>query len=312
MHRTTLLHRRRPTPRLNRRQTQRSRLRLSLPRRRIRRKIKSSRRRTRSSGCARRRRTTRSLKLSEAGQRYAAACRRVLIDLEEADMLAGGERAAPRGTLTISAPPIVGEEVLRPILDDFLNLYPAVSARLLLLDRFVNLVDEGVDIALRIGHLADSSLISTRIGGDVRRVVRELPVVRGGVYARADRARLPRRACAARDAGRLDRACRRQQRGGGRHVAGRRSRGRRNAGLTRAECTHRAPCLQTGCIFATVARDRSPHRGWRRATGPASRNGHVRVLLWPPPYIPYRAARRSGCRAGTRPGAVWRRGRARQ
>ena len=116
-------------------------------------------------------RTTRSLKLSEAGQRYAAACRRVLIDLEEADMLAGGERAAPRGTLTISAPPIVGEEVLRPILDDFLNLYPAVSARLLLLDRFVNLVDEGVDIALRIGHLADSSLISTRIGGDVRRVV---------------------------------------------------------------------------------------------------------------------------------------------
>ncbi len=116
-------------------------------------------------------RTTRSLKLSEAGQRYAAACRRVLIDLEEADMLAGGERAAPRGTLTISAPPIVGEEMLRPILDDFLNDYPAVSARLLLLDRFVNLVDEGVDIALRIGHLADSSLISTRIGGDVRRVV---------------------------------------------------------------------------------------------------------------------------------------------
>ncbi|MBD9598055.1 MULTISPECIES: LysR family transcriptional regulator [unclassified Ensifer] len=116
-------------------------------------------------------RTTRSLKLSEAGQRYAAACRRVLVDLEEADMLAGGERAAPRGTVTISSPPILGEEMLRPILDDFLNLYPAVSARLLLLDRFVNLVDEGVDIALRIGHLADSSLISTRIGGDIRRVV---------------------------------------------------------------------------------------------------------------------------------------------
>src|SRR6478609_10336735 len=70
-------------------------------------------------------RTTRSLKLSEAGQRYAAACRRVLVDLEEADMLAGGERAAPRGTVTISSPPILGEEMLRPILDDFLNLYPA-------------------------------------------------------------------------------------------------------------------------------------------------------------------------------------------
>jgi DNA-binding transcriptional LysR family regulator len=116
-------------------------------------------------------RTTRTPKLSEAGQRYAAACRRVLIDIEEADMLAGGERSAPRGMLTISAPPIVGEEVLSPILNDFLDLHPAVSTRLLLLDRFVNLVDEGVDIALRIGHLLDSSQISTRLGGDVRRVV---------------------------------------------------------------------------------------------------------------------------------------------
>ena len=86
-------------------------------------------------------------------------------------MLAGGERSAPRGTLTISAPPIFGEEVLRPIVDDFLDLHPAVSVRLLLLDRLVNLVDEGVDIALRIGHLPDSSHIATRLGGDVRRVV---------------------------------------------------------------------------------------------------------------------------------------------
>lgn len=120
-------------------------------------------------------RTTRTLKLSEAGQRYAAACRRVLTDLEEADMLAGGERAAPRGMLTVSAPPVLGEEVLRPILDDFLDLFPTVSARLLLLDRFVHLVDEGVDIAVRIGQLADSSLISTRLGGDVRRVVVAAP-----------------------------------------------------------------------------------------------------------------------------------------
>ncbi len=116
-------------------------------------------------------RTTRTIKLSEAGERYAAACRRVLVDLQEADMLAAGERSAPRGMLTISAPPISGEEVLRPVLDDFLDLHPAVSARLLLLDRPVSLVDEGVDIALRIGHLPDSSLIATRLGGDVRRVV---------------------------------------------------------------------------------------------------------------------------------------------
>ena len=116
-------------------------------------------------------RSTRSLKLSEAGARYAVACRRVLIELEEADMLAAGERSAPRGILTISAPPILGEEVLRPILDDFLDLHPAVSVRLLLLDRHVNLIDEGVDIALRIAYLPDSSLIAVRLGGDVRRVV---------------------------------------------------------------------------------------------------------------------------------------------
>ncbi len=116
-------------------------------------------------------RTTRSIRLSEAGERYATACRRMLVDLEEADMLAAGERAAPRGMLTISAPPISGEEVLRPILDDFLDLHPAVSARLLLLDRHVNLVDEGVDIALRIADLPDSSLVSVHLGGNVRRVV---------------------------------------------------------------------------------------------------------------------------------------------
>ena len=116
-------------------------------------------------------RTTRSIRLSEAGERYAAACRRVLVELEEADMLAAGQRSAPRGMLTISAPPISGEEVLRPIVDDFLDLHPAVSVRLLLLDRPVNLIDEGVDIALRIAELPDSSLISVRLGGDVRRVV---------------------------------------------------------------------------------------------------------------------------------------------
>lgn len=116
-------------------------------------------------------RTTRSLKLSEAGERYAAACRRVLVELEEADTLAAGERSAPRGVLTLSAPPISGEEVLRPIVDDFLDLYPTISARLLLLDRPVNLIDEGVDVALRVAHLPDSSLIAVRLGGDVRRVV---------------------------------------------------------------------------------------------------------------------------------------------
>ena len=121
-------------------------------------------------------RTTRTLKLSEAGERYAAACRRVLTDLNDADMLASGERSSPRGVLTISAPPINGEEMLRPIIDEFLYCYSDVSVTILLLDGLVNLVDEGVDIAIRIGHLPDSSLVSTRLGGDVRRVVVGSPV----------------------------------------------------------------------------------------------------------------------------------------
>ncbi|KMO10577.1 LysR family transcriptional regulator [Methylobacterium indicum] len=119
-------------------------------------------------------RTTRSLRLSEAGERYAAACRRVLADLEEADLLAAGERAAPRGLITVTAPLVAGTRVLRPILDAFLDAEPAVRARLLLLDRPMSLVEEGVDVALRIAHLPDSSLVALKVGA-VRRVVCAAP-----------------------------------------------------------------------------------------------------------------------------------------
>lgn len=119
-------------------------------------------------------RTTRSIKMSEAGERYATACRRVLTDLEEADIIAAGERSAPRGTLTLTAPVVSGEVVLRPILDAFIDAYPAVSARFYLLDRPVNLIDEGIDIALRIAHLPDSTLVAIRVG-EVRRVVVAAP-----------------------------------------------------------------------------------------------------------------------------------------
>jgi DNA-binding transcriptional LysR family regulator len=116
-------------------------------------------------------RTTRSLKLSEAGERYAFACRRVLLDLEEADLSAAGERAAPRGTLTISAPPISGEQILRTIVDAYLDAFPAVCVNLVLVDRHANLVEEGIDVALRVAELPDSSLVAVRVGGDVKRVV---------------------------------------------------------------------------------------------------------------------------------------------
>lgn len=120
-------------------------------------------------------RTTRSLRLSAEGERYAVTCRRILAELEEAELFVVGERAAPRGVLTISAPPIAGEEVLQPIVDAFLAAHPAVSVRLQLVDRHVNLVDEGVDIALRVGELPDSSLVAIRVGGEVRRVVAAAP-----------------------------------------------------------------------------------------------------------------------------------------
>jgi len=116
-------------------------------------------------------RTTRTLKLSEAGERYAAACRRVLADLLEADLSAAGEKAAPRGTLTITAPPISGEEILRPVVDAYIEAFPTVSVNLVLLDRHVNLVEEGFDVALRVGELPDSSLVAVKVGEGVKRVV---------------------------------------------------------------------------------------------------------------------------------------------
>jgi DNA-binding transcriptional LysR family regulator len=120
-------------------------------------------------------RTTRALKLSEAGERYVAACRRVLAELVEADIAAGGEHAAPRGTLTLTAPMITGEDVVRPVIDAFMNEHPTVSVRLLMFDRQVNLIDEGIDVALRIAHLADSNAIAIRLG-EVRRVIAASPV----------------------------------------------------------------------------------------------------------------------------------------
>lgn len=120
-------------------------------------------------------RTTRALKLSQAGERYVAACRRVLAELAEADNAASDEQTAPRGTLTLTAPNITGEDLVRPVVDAFLNEYPTVSVRLLLFGRQVNLIDEGIDVALRIGHLADSNCVAIRVG-EVRRVVTASPI----------------------------------------------------------------------------------------------------------------------------------------
>lgn len=119
-------------------------------------------------------RTTRGLQVTEAGEHYAAVCRRVLTDLDEADLALAGNRAAPRGVLTVTAPVMFGTRVLRPVVGEFLRAYPAMQVRYLLLNRVTNLVDEGIDVALRIAPLQESSLIAVRIG-EVRRVLCAAP-----------------------------------------------------------------------------------------------------------------------------------------
>jgi DNA-binding transcriptional LysR family regulator len=115
-------------------------------------------------------RSTRRLSLTQAGRDYAAACRQILSDISDAERAAAGEFRAPRGELLVSAPVVFGRLHVLPILVEFLKAYPEVSARLVLGDRIVNLLDEHIDLALRIGPLPDSGLIATHVG-DIRRVV---------------------------------------------------------------------------------------------------------------------------------------------
>jgi DNA-binding transcriptional LysR family regulator len=119
-------------------------------------------------------RTTRVVRLTEAGERYLVTCRRVLAELEEADLVAAGERATPRGLLTVTAPALFGRLHVRPLIDAFLDANPEAQAHLLLLDRVVDLIDEGIDVAVRIGELPDSSLVAVKVG-QVQRVVCAAP-----------------------------------------------------------------------------------------------------------------------------------------
>jgi DNA-binding transcriptional LysR family regulator len=109
-------------------------------------------------------RTTRAVSLTEAGRRFLAGAKRVLADLDEIERAAAGEGTAPRGELRVTAPILFGRLHLLPIVIEFLRRFPDVSVAVNLLDRPVDLVDEGLDVALRIGALAESSLVATRVG----------------------------------------------------------------------------------------------------------------------------------------------------
>jgi DNA-binding transcriptional LysR family regulator len=115
-------------------------------------------------------RSTRALRLTEFGETYYVTCREVLSALDMAERGAAAEQEQPSGLLTLTAPLRFGQLYVRPILDAFLDANPAVRARLILLDRVVNLVEEGIDVAVRLAHLPDSSQVATRIG-EVRRVI---------------------------------------------------------------------------------------------------------------------------------------------
>jgi len=115
-------------------------------------------------------RTTRSVRLTESGERFLQDARRILLELQEAEEAAVGSHAAPRGELRITAPVLFGRKYVTPILGEFLEAYPMVTAQTLFVDRVVNLMDEGLDVAIRIGELPDSSLIAVRVGS-VRRIM---------------------------------------------------------------------------------------------------------------------------------------------
>src|SRR5246500_832637 len=115
-------------------------------------------------------RTTRSVTLTDAGTRYFERAKRILADVEEAEHAAESERTRPTGRLVVSAPVGFGRLHVSPVMSAYLKRYPDVSGELRLEDRVVNLVEDGVDLAVRIGQLPDSSLVARPVG-EMRRVV---------------------------------------------------------------------------------------------------------------------------------------------
>ena len=119
-------------------------------------------------------RTNRKVALTEAGRSYVEAAREILGRVEEAERAAAGEYSAPKGELTMTAPIVFGRLHVLPVVVDFLKVYPEINLRLMLGDRVSNLVEDHIDLALRIGNLPDSNLIATRLGA-IRRTVYASP-----------------------------------------------------------------------------------------------------------------------------------------
>lgn len=115
-------------------------------------------------------RTTRFVRVTEAGQRYLDDARRIVSEVDEADEAAAGINAEPRGHLAVTAPMLFGKMFVIPGIVEYLQRYPDMEVAALFLDRVVNLLEEGLDVGVRIGELPDSSMKAVRVG-HVRRVV---------------------------------------------------------------------------------------------------------------------------------------------
>ena len=127
-------------------------------------------------------RSSRKLTMTDAGRSYLEACRRILEDVAEAERAASGEYGAPKGDLIVTTPIVFGRLHALPVVTEFLAAYPEIDIRVVQADRVINLLEERVDLAVRIGALPDSSLLATRVGS-VRHVVCASPAylaARGG------------------------------------------------------------------------------------------------------------------------------------
>ncbi|UTW44978.1 LysR family transcriptional regulator [bacterium SCSIO 12696] len=115
-------------------------------------------------------RTTRSVRLTDAGKRYYDDARQILDLVEQAESTASGVYTKPKGVLSVTAPVMFGQKYIAPLLAEYLQQNPAVDVNALFYDRVCNILDEGLDVAIRIGHLQDSSLYATQVG-TIRQVV---------------------------------------------------------------------------------------------------------------------------------------------
>lgn len=138
-------------------------------------------------------RTTRKSALTDAGAAYATSARRILEEVDETERIAAGEFHAPRGELVLTAPILFGRLHILPVVTEFLAAYPEINVRLLLSDRNLHLIDDHIDMAVRIGPLPDSRMVATRVGS-MRTVVCASPkllAAYGTPKAPEDLAQLP-------------------------------------------------------------------------------------------------------------------------